>query len=85
MAEDMACGDDSFFVSRIVQAILLSQGAFANFWSNRKSATWSHVFVNYFGFVRWISLRFCQRGVNTLRNDMVQALEPREFIEGGKW
>ena len=29
MAEDMACGDDSFFVSRIVQAILLSGGAFA--------------------------------------------------------
>ena len=40
MADDMACGDDSFFVSRIVQAIFLSCGAFAKFWSNRKSATW---------------------------------------------
>ena len=32
-----------------------------------------------------ISLRSCQRRVKTLRNDMVRALEPRKFIEDGKW
>ena len=39
MADDMACGDVSFFVSRIVQAIVLSGGACAKFLSKRKSAT----------------------------------------------
>ena len=40
MAENVACGVDSFFVSGIVQAIFLSEGAFAKFWSKRESATW---------------------------------------------
>ena len=40
MVEDMACGDDSFFVSRIVQAMFLSEGVFAKFWSKKNSATW---------------------------------------------
>ena len=40
MAVDIACGDDSSFVSRIGQAIFLPDGVFAKFCSRRNSATW---------------------------------------------
>ena len=80
MEGDMACGDDSFFVSRIVQAIFLSQGAFAKFWSKRKSATWWHVLIHNLGFAGWISLGFRRCGVNTLRNDMPRALSAEDLL-----
>ena len=63
----------------------VSQGVFAKFWLNRKSATWWHVLVHIFGVARLIPLRFWQCGVKRLRNDMVRALELRKFIEDGKW
>ena len=81
---DMSCGDDSPFESKIAKAMLLSEGAFAKFWSKRKSATSCHVFVHIFGFGWWISVRFCLNLVKPSKDDMARALDPGKFIEDGK-